>query len=188
MARRRFLQEHIAREMQPLESIAPTSGFFTYGEFFHGNCGNEFLNQTMTVLALTEHPGYIRQTPQSETPFVSTKNRRYIDTIQALLHLVNVTSTELEDANHALQYDIENKDKEISTTHQLYSESYKDIIDNSTVAIWMGDINETTMSVNRLFTELSQYTPEEAIGKKSFEFFTPESWNAIQHHVTLRQQ
>lgn len=142
----------------------------------------------MTVLALTEHSDQTINTPQTAPTFISTKNRRYIDTIQALLHLVNVTSTELEDANNALQHDIESKVEEINTTHHLYNKSYKDIIDNSTVAIWMGDINEVTVSVNRLFTELSQYTPEEAIGKKSFEFFTPESWNAIHHHIALRHQ
>ncbi|MBL1244159.1 MAG: FIST C-terminal domain-containing protein [Sulfurimonas sp.] len=53
MARRRFLQESISTELTPFANIAPTTGFFTYGEFFKAeNC--ELLNQTMTVLAMSE--------------------------------------------------------------------------------------------------------------------------------------
>ncbi len=188
MARRRFLQEHISLEMQPLEMIAATSGFFTYGEFFHANKHNEFLNQTMTVLGLTEHAEENKRSHISPIPFISSKNRRYLDTIQALLHLVNVTSTELEDFNKSLQIDIKSKVEEINKTHQWYTESYKDIIDNSSVAIWMGNIDETTVSVNRLFTELSKYTPEEAIGKKSFDFFTPQSRKSLEDNITLRRE
>ena len=41
-------------EIKPFSKIAPTAGFFTYGEFYH-NCGNnELLNQTLTILALSE--------------------------------------------------------------------------------------------------------------------------------------
>ena len=38
----------------PLQDIAPTSGFFTYGEFFTSK-KNELLNQTMTIVSLQEN-------------------------------------------------------------------------------------------------------------------------------------
>jgi len=72
MARRRFLNEAISIELTPLANLAPSVGFFTYGEFFTStensdsrffdgmNC--ELLNQTMTVLSMSESDepsGYI---------------------------------------------------------------------------------------------------------------------------------
>ena len=54
MARRRYMPDLINVEIKPFSKIAPTAGFFTYGEFYH-NCGtNELLNQTLTILALSE--------------------------------------------------------------------------------------------------------------------------------------
>ncbi len=53
-SRRGFLQEAAQIETLPLQSIAPTAGFFTSGEFFHTGSGNQLLNTTMTTLALSE--------------------------------------------------------------------------------------------------------------------------------------
>ncbi|MEA1892042.1 MAG: FIST N-terminal domain-containing protein, partial [Campylobacterota bacterium] len=53
MARRRFMPKTICRETKPFNAIAPTSGFFTYGEFYSSD-RKELLNQTMTTLALSE--------------------------------------------------------------------------------------------------------------------------------------
>ena len=53
MARRRFLGEKIKYEIKPFSQIAPVSGFFTYGEFFYKS-KTQFLNQTMTVLFMSE--------------------------------------------------------------------------------------------------------------------------------------
>lgn len=52
--RRGFLQESSEIETIPLQSLAPTAGFFTYGEFFHSNRMNHLLHATMTTLALSE--------------------------------------------------------------------------------------------------------------------------------------
>lgn len=55
MARRRFIGEHISEEIKPYADLAPTAGFFTYGEFYHLNSKNQLLNETMTVVALCEN-------------------------------------------------------------------------------------------------------------------------------------
>ena len=52
MARRRYMPDLIELEIKPFSKIAPTAGFFTYGEFYHNNGFNELLNQTLTILAL----------------------------------------------------------------------------------------------------------------------------------------
>ena len=53
MARRRFIPNLIQKEITPFANLAPTSGFFTYGEFFTKD-KPELLNQTLTAVALSE--------------------------------------------------------------------------------------------------------------------------------------
>ena len=101
MARRRFMPKSIYAELLPLQNIANTSGFFTYGEFFH-KTKKELLNQTMTILALSE----------SNTP-ADIKSCRLIarneneDTIHALSHIINITTNELIQTNQRLTLAIE---------------------------------------------------------------------------------
>ena len=54
MARRRYMPDMVDIEIKPFSQIAPTSGFFTYGEFYHDKGNNELLNQTFTIVALSE--------------------------------------------------------------------------------------------------------------------------------------
>ena len=93
MARRRLLDDCISNEISPLFELTKSlAGFFTYGEFFSSNCKNELLNQTMTILRLSEeeigdniqHSGVIKE--------IDKPNR----TISSLVHLLQVTSHELD--------------------------------------------------------------------------------------------
>jgi len=91
MARLHFIGPMIDQELKPLARFAPMSGFFTYGEFFSSR-NNQFLNQTMTVLAISE----------SEAPKKLVTNQTDYsyhtaewNSINALIHLVNKTTQEL---------------------------------------------------------------------------------------------
>ena len=67
MARRRYMQSLIKVEIEPFASIAPTAGFFTYAEFFHTNKRNELMNQTITLVGLSENPSTTKkEIPVSE--------------------------------------------------------------------------------------------------------------------------
>lgn len=56
IARLSLVGKDIEQETLRLQRFATTNGFYTYGEFFHAPCEkcNFFLNQTMTVLGLSE--------------------------------------------------------------------------------------------------------------------------------------
>lgn len=110
MARRRFLGEAISAELAPLSSIAPTSGFFTYGEFYKANKG-ELLNQTMTVIALSEGD----DTQRSEYDYESIGHAiiESSATHKALSHLIQETSQELKDTNDNLERLVEIKTQEL---------------------------------------------------------------------------
>ncbi|MEA3521745.1 MAG: FIST N-terminal domain-containing protein, partial [Campylobacterota bacterium] len=92
MARRRFMPHDIDKEIKPLNSIAPTSGFFTYGEFFSAS-HNELLNQTMTILALSESDNIHTKIA------LDTIQEEHSETMQALAHLINISSSELISQN-----------------------------------------------------------------------------------------
>lgn len=103
MARKALLGESILNEILPLQKIAPTSGFFTYGEFFYStnnaDTQNQLLNETMTVLALSETNAVQELHYEKEYKIESSK----IQTIEALSHLVSQTTQELDTLNRELE-------------------------------------------------------------------------------------
>jgi len=96
MARRRYMPDFIQVEIKPFAQTATTVGFFTYGEFFHHTDHNELLNQTLTVVALSESPHendhlkeHIRKKPFGDSSGYST-------TIEALTHLIALSTEDYE--------------------------------------------------------------------------------------------
>lgn len=105
MARKALLEEDINLEILPLKEIAPISGFFAYGEFFHKldkvNSQPKLLNQSMTILAISENTKKIEKI----TPNIFNKNdsnNLALHRTQALSTLIKRTTRELEDLNDNL--------------------------------------------------------------------------------------
>jgi flagellar biosynthesis chaperone FliJ len=95
MARRRYMPGFIQVEIEPFASLAPTSGFFTYAEFYHHNGKNELLNQTLTAVALSESLDKNILDCRANTE-VSKEFSEYATTIKALTHLIAQSSADLE--------------------------------------------------------------------------------------------
>lgn len=90
MARRRFMPEKIENETLIYNQISPTSGFFTYGEFFSTDKSKKLLNESMTLLALSEEE-------ESNTKKITVRVEKNVSsTIQALSHLIHVSTEELQ--------------------------------------------------------------------------------------------
>lgn len=106
MARRRFLGDSIGMETASLSTIAPVSGFFTYGEFFTNQTSGQssLLNETISFLILSE---------SDVKPLLPSKgageasNEWSLITFSALSHLVSKTTSELQSLNTVLQERIE---------------------------------------------------------------------------------
>lgn len=137
-SRRGFLQDAAQIETRPLQSIAPTAGFFTSGEFFHNDGSNQLLNTTMTTLILSESAGAIRPVaadtenmgprPDQALPLLPTDNvaDRSLEILKALTCLVEKVTTELNQRTNELQE--VNKQIHYASTHDaltgLYNRSY----------------------------------------------------------------
>ena len=111
ICRRFLLQNAVNLETQSFDSIAPTVGFYTYGEFFSYGGSVHLLNSTIVMAALRE--GDRKSCSQNTTcpvvedvsvPFekdpFSNKHSRIIT---RLLHFIGVVTSELEDANRELK-------------------------------------------------------------------------------------
>jgi hypothetical protein len=102
MARKHLLKEEIHKEIKPLQTIAPTSGFFTYGEFFYAHKQTRLLNQTMTILAMSENETTMQTSYLFQEHIEEKKHLDFYRT-QALSQLISKTTQELEDLNCTLE-------------------------------------------------------------------------------------
>ncbi len=103
---RRFLmQESVELETLPLEDIAPTFGFYTFGEFF-GSSRLSLLNSAMVAVGLREGPKHTKQAdkvvnsllesaPSIERDPLANQHARVVS---RLMRFIKVVSAELEAA------------------------------------------------------------------------------------------
>jgi len=115
MARRRFMNKYSEDELEVLKNIGSFSGFFTYGEFFHSQGNNQLLNETMTVLALSEGRELLDFTLQN-----SIKKRKdfTINAEHVIAHLANSVSNELAELNENLEKRIQ------ESSDYIYKQAY----------------------------------------------------------------
>jgi len=106
MARRRYMQNLIKVEIEPFAQIAPTSGFFTYAEFFHTNKRNELMNQTITLVGLTENPHTPKKELVQADNIVNHNENSYAKTIQALTNLIQQSAKDQNEQSKILEEQI----------------------------------------------------------------------------------
>jgi len=110
ICRRFLMQNDVNLETQIFDYIAPTSGFYTYGEFFSRSNKIHLLNSTMVVVGMREgNQGKVPSTKISSVPDeyfdlvspdpFSNKHNRIVS---KLLHFISVVSSELEQVNKEL--------------------------------------------------------------------------------------
>lgn len=128
MARRRFIPEVIEAETLVYNKIAPSSGFYTYGEFFSSGKNKLLLNQSMTVLALSESS----VTNHKKVMFESLKHSKL--TLQALSHLINISTKELDILQNKLEF--QNQTDHLT---RLYNRRYFSEISNNLFKIAQRD-------------------------------------------------
>ena len=117
MARRRFFDQEIENEITMLSKLAPIAGFFTYGEFYHNENSNQLLNETMTLLSLSESC----EEPEIDINFFEKlENHIKFTTEQGLAYLANKVSEEFTELNSKLQQKIDEK------TQYIYRQAYYD--------------------------------------------------------------
>ncbi|MEA2028860.1 MAG: EAL domain-containing protein [Campylobacterota bacterium] len=105
IARRHFLESDIAIELEAFNKIAPTSGFFTFGEFYN----HYLLNQSNRYIALSEKP--LQKADTKKTDIAQLDNKTNI--LKALLTLTNATSRDLDQINNSLETKVVKQEEDI---------------------------------------------------------------------------
>lgn len=90
VVRRLYLQDQINYELGLINDVAPSAGFFTYGEFFHSERDNKLLNITTTTLSLSEAQKDLK------TPVKKSNYTRRHSMLRSLTHLLNVTQNDYD--------------------------------------------------------------------------------------------
>ena len=90
-ARKALLGDKLMDEINILESLVPTTGFFTFGEYFYQGEIAELLNVTTTFILLSES-----DKPQKDKKLIETGIEDFDPIKKALSNLVKVATQELE--------------------------------------------------------------------------------------------
>lgn len=102
VSRKWILGSDISVELSSLTDIAPSAGFFCYGEYYLHQSGKPyFFSQTMTVLSLYEgDPGKIEGPEKGYNPRL--EESRQFQTMRVLHRLVDKSTREIENMNREL--------------------------------------------------------------------------------------
>jgi PAS domain S-box-containing protein len=165
IARKTLLGKTLENEFYSFEDIAPTAGFFTYGEYYSTSENNALLNCTSTLLLLSE--GNKSRTNKKKPSYFKSIN---LDdtTFRALTHFIKETSLELKENVKLLN-------------------QYKDVVDSSSL-VSKTDLNGVITFVNDNFCSVSKYSKEELIGQEHniirdeemSSFIYKKLWSRIQ--------
>lgn len=148
IARKQFLDKELEKVFRSLEQRVPTSGFFTFGEFFFNEEKAKLLNITTTMLFLKEKN---TQTLRHEL----NEKRRYTDrskTDGALFNLIDYVTEELKEQEKRFRASKFKLDEFLKALDSVIIISRTDTLGNITY-------------VNERFEEVSGYLKEELIGK-----------------------
>ena len=97
IARKQFLGTQLNHEFGLIEKIAPTSGFITYGEFFHSKTKNCMLNNTTTTLSLSESNKF------KKTEDLKIKKHK-VTTLNSLVNLLHISDEILNQYKELLDH------------------------------------------------------------------------------------
>jgi diguanylate cyclase (GGDEF)-like protein/PAS domain S-box-containing protein len=147
--RKSLMGEELEVEFKMLNSLAPTSGFFTFGEYFHSSKASQLLNITTTFLTLSED-----KTLKKDKKYISKeyKNNRIL---KVLTHLSNVTTKEIEYQN-----------KELSRLNNMISNN---------VLYTTSDLEGNITKISKAYLNFLELKEEDVLGKNHNIFKHPET-------------
>lgn len=152
IARLSLVGKDIEQETLRLQRFAPTCGFYTYGEFYHAPCEkcNRFLNQTMTILGLSEGESI----PKTYEAIPSNRARTSLRS-SAMSHFVREITADMEKAIEA-----EKRSKEIML-HQSRQATIGETIE-IIAHQWRQPLNIIALVLQDIYIkgELGALTPE----------------------------
>ena len=147
-ARKHFMGSEIESETLPLEAIAPVSGFFTYGEFYTSS-KKELLNQTMTLISLSESDAVRKNTLKAKSGKIDLNSA----SMAALTHLINLTTKEVRERTKKL--------KASNKTNKQLKKRMELALRGSKTSVLDWNFTDNTMYISPSWKEMLGYRDEE---------------------------
>jgi len=181
MARRRFMPFLIKLGIGSFSKIAPASGFFTYSEFYHNNGHNKLLNQTLTVVALSESSkkgSALTITNKDETK----KNTFYSKTIESLTHLIEQSAQDYDEQSKRLEQQMNYADTLLTSHKQFLRYTVHEM--NTPLSVIMSNIELHEMEFGK-----SVYMENIEVAVKSiFSMYDDLSYLVKKDHIHYLKQ
>ncbi len=147
LARKQFLGKELQKSFRTIDTLAPSAGFFTYGEFFFKQKQSNLLNVTTTLLFLREEG----TTKIEKGTKRVTSRKESSKTDSALFNLIEYVTTELQ------------TQEKIFRASKFKLDEFLKALD-SVVIISRIDREGRLTYVNERFAEISGYSKKELIG------------------------
>jgi hypothetical protein len=118
--RRRFLKSASFAEIESFTNLGISCGFFGFGEFFANKDENKFLNQSITVLTLSESKLKKQKNISFKTNYKKIDSN--LELTRALANIAQISSRELQELNQKLEMRVKeevrkNRDKDSILIH-----------------------------------------------------------------------
>ncbi|MEN4052541.1 FIST N-terminal domain-containing protein [Sulfurimonas sp. NWX79] len=162
IARKMFLEKDLEKTFRVIENTAPTSGFFTYGEFFFYKQQTKLLNITTTLLFLREKG--TQTLPHHPVGKDNIYNASKTDS--ALFNLIEYVTRELKEQERGFRASKFKLDEFLKALE-------------SSVIISRTDTDGIITYVNEQFEKISGYTREELLGKAHSIIRDPNTSDAL---------
>lgn len=163
--RKKFAYDFAQQELQTLQSIASTSGFFSFGELSTGKNGRpQLLGLSLTYLALSETK--VKKEIGQNISF-KYEQSNYLKTFSAFNHLLEATQKDVRQLNENLQ---------------LSEKHYESLFNMNSDFIFSTDLQGQFTSVNPAFEKMFGYNNEEIYGKSALKFIDSEDLPKVRMH------
>ncbi|MDQ0153840.1 bifunctional diguanylate cyclase/phosphodiesterase [Robertmurraya andreesenii] len=164
VVRKNLLHDFADKEVEMLESVAPTNGFFLNGEISSGAGRRpEIVGNSLSYLALSEN----QQTQSKGKQNFQYKIPEKLQTIIALTHLMKASQEDIHILNNNIQ---------------ISEQYYRSLFDNNTDIVYSTDLQGNFTSVNPAFLRMFGYKKEELIGKSALKYVNQDDLARVRMH------
>ncbi|MBR7117745.1 MAG: PAS domain S-box protein [Helicobacteraceae bacterium] len=162
------LQSH---QVEKFDSIAPSGGFFAYGEFFHSKNKNHIFNVSSSLVALSE----------------GCEDSNNAKSLEYNVPMFNNADM----AIHAISYLAKVANDDYRAMVKIFGQ-YKELLEESSMILYINK-KGIIVSVNEVFLTTSKYQKSDVIGERVISFISNDSrnvtksiWDCIKDNKTWR--
>jgi diguanylate cyclase (GGDEF)-like protein/PAS domain S-box-containing protein len=164
MARRRYFHSLAQMELSQYQKIAPTVGFFGFGEIFTFESRIELLGNATTCLALSESLEVASSRKKLDYNFQIPEN---VQTLITFSHLISASSKDIE---------------KLHASVELSQHQYQSLFEHNTDIVYSTDLKGNFTSINPAFEKTLGFSKDELLNTHSLHYIGKEDIPKARMH------